>query len=357
MNTPESHVDICRFGGELHISCNYSTSSDIKKGFISKINSSVPSKVVISSTKGCKANEFSLVNTNFKCICTAERKYSNFISIEPFEVKQRSSGNSINLSDKQYQSSRNSKIKFSKDDWESFFSSNIQDYSNKRFISSIQDGLPSSLRPYIWIRIAKVGKLKLNYFENIYERLISINNSTFVSSINKDIERTFFAEELSSESKMGLFNILKAYSEFDRNIGYCQGINFLALQILTVLKEEENSFWVLIYLMNDRGWRNLFLPGTPKLIKLMKQFEITIKTNLPKLHEHLKKVGMVFDELCGLFQSYFTTIFSFQVLNSFSLRVWDLFFHKEGYAIIEILINLLYLNETHILGLSYEVST
>lgn len=42
-----------------------------------------------------------------------------------------------------------------------------------------------------------------------------------------------------------LRRVLKAYSVYDREIGYCQGMNFIAGMFLTLMSEEE-SFWMLV---------------------------------------------------------------------------------------------------------------
>lgn len=42
-----------------------------------------------------------------------------------------------------------------------------------------------------------------------------------------------------------LRRVLKAYSVYDREIGYCQGMNFIAGMFLTLMPEEE-SFWLLV---------------------------------------------------------------------------------------------------------------
>jgi hypothetical protein len=42
-----------------------------------------------------------------------------------------------------------------------------------------------------------------------------------------------------------LRRVLKAYSLYDREIGYCQGMNFIAGMFLTLMSEEE-AFWLLV---------------------------------------------------------------------------------------------------------------
>jgi hypothetical protein len=42
-----------------------------------------------------------------------------------------------------------------------------------------------------------------------------------------------------------LRRVLRAYSLYDREVGYCQGMNFIAGMFLTFVSEEE-AFWLLV---------------------------------------------------------------------------------------------------------------
>ena len=52
-----------------------------------------------------------------------------------------------------------------------------------------------------------------------------------------------------NSGKNRLFNILHAYSGFDQEIGYSQGMNFLAAMLLLNIAEEEDAFWCLVSIM------------------------------------------------------------------------------------------------------------
>eukprot|EP00349_Pseudokeronopsis_sp_Brazil_P004641 CAMPEP_0202967144 /NCGR_PEP_ID=MMETSP1396-20130829/11925_1 /ASSEMBLY_ACC=CAM_ASM_000872 /TAXON_ID= /ORGANISM="Pseudokeronopsis sp., Strain Brazil" /LENGTH=69 /DNA_ID=CAMNT_0049691881 /DNA_START=427 /DNA_END=636 /DNA_ORIENTATION=+ len=60
--------------------------------------------------------------------------------------------------------------------------------------------------------------------------------------IGKDLPRTLtFMKEFNVEPTSGknkLYNVLKAYSNFDHKVGYCQGINYLAAMLLTHVEDE-----------------------------------------------------------------------------------------------------------------------
>ena len=55
-----------------------------------------------------------------------------------------------------------------------------------------------------------------------------------------------------------LMNILKAYAALDPEVGYCQGMNFLAGVLLMYLPSEADAYGALVVLMRQRGLRELY---------------------------------------------------------------------------------------------------
>jgi hypothetical protein len=53
-------------------------------------------------------------------------------------------------------------------------------------------------------------------------------------------------------------NILKAYAALDPEVGYCQGMNFLAGVLLMYLPSEADAYGALVVLMQQRGLRELY---------------------------------------------------------------------------------------------------
>ena len=77
--------------------------------------------------------------------------------------------------------------------------------------------------------------------KGLYEKLVGRGNQAeWASDINKDINRTFpglpffNSEQFGFNGQNALLNILIAYSEYDKKVGYCQSMNFLAAFILLV---------------------------------------------------------------------------------------------------------------------------
>mmetsp|Transcript_26703 Transcript_26703/g.23657 ORF Transcript_26703/g.23657 Transcript_26703/m.23657 type:complete len:111 (+) Transcript_26703:421-753(+) len=94
--------------------------------------------------------------------------------------------------------------------------------------------------------------------------------SSFAYRIKKDIPRTFpdnnFFKENEKERQRNLLNILLAYSNFDPEVGYTQGMNFLVATLIyhvhleQIEKDyfvidndfEEDVFWIFVYIMDNK---------------------------------------------------------------------------------------------------------
>ena len=88
-----------------------------------------------------------------------------------------------------------------------------------------------------------------------------------------------------------LFDVLRAYSVYDVEVGYCQGMGFVTGLFLCHLNSED-SFWLLVALMRERALRGVFRPGLPKFDTIMYQFDCAMQKIMPKLSNHLTVEGI-----------------------------------------------------------------
>ena len=58
-----------------------------------------------------------------------------------------------------------------------------------------------------------------------------------------------------------LNSVLVAYSVYDMEVGYIQGLNLIAGILLYHIKSEEQTFWALVELMEEQELRMIYLPG------------------------------------------------------------------------------------------------
>lgn len=82
----------------------------------------------------------------------------------------------------------------------------------------------------VWQLFAKSKDIKL---EQKYMQLLK-DGSVYEKAILRDLERTFphYDYFQTKEGQDALFNVVKAYSLYDSDIGYCQGIAFIAGPLL-----------------------------------------------------------------------------------------------------------------------------
>eukprot|EP00775_Hariotina_reticulata_P008509 gene8509-8691_t len=93
-----------------------------------------------------------------------------------------------------------------------------------------------------------------------YEDMLLLTpNQEAAADIEKDISRTFpnMKRFATAEGQEALRRVLLAYAAYDPEVGYCQGLNFVAGLLLMYLPER-HAFGGLVVLMHDRGLRNYY---------------------------------------------------------------------------------------------------
>jgi hypothetical protein len=131
-------------------------------------------------------------------------------------------------------------------------------------------------------------------------------------------------EEQSSQGRNSLFNVLKAYSLHDEQVGYCQGMGFPAGLFLMYMTEEE-AFWMLHCIARGEKYllNGLWSPGFPLLFQCFYQHAELLKKHCPKLSAHLlAQEPPIVPELYAT--HWFMTLFSYNLPFDVVLRVWDI---------------------------------
>ncbi|OJD33339.1 gtpase activating protein [Diplodia corticola] len=140
--------------------------------------------------------------------------------------------------------------------------------------------------------------------------------------IKRDLgARTSYSKYLMAAGLQdGLFNLCKAYALFDAEVGYPQGVNFIAMPLLFNMPEEE-AFCLLVRLMNKYGLRDLFVHDMPGLHLHLYQFERLLEEFEPALYCHLHRRG-VSPQLYAT--QWFLTLFAYRFPLQLVLRIYDL---------------------------------
>lgn len=130
----------------------------------------------------------------------------------------------------------------------------------------VRKGIPHHFRAIVWQLLCGAAEAdKKQYAEYIKA------TSACEKVIRRDIARTYpehdFFKEKDGLGQEALFNVMKAYSLHDREVGYCQGSGFIVGLLLMQMPEEE-AFAVLVQIMQQHRMRDMFKPSMAELGKL-----------------------------------------------------------------------------------------
>uniref|UniRef100_A0AAY5ESD3 Rab-GAP TBC domain-containing protein n=1 Tax=Electrophorus electricus TaxID=8005 RepID=A0AAY5ESD3_ELEEL len=197
----------------------------------------------------------------------------------------------------------------------------VRKKKEKQLKDLVRKGIPHHFRAIVWQLLCNAQNLPI---KDQYSELLKMT-SPCEKLIRRDIARTYpeheFFKEKDSLGQEVLFNVMKAYSLVDREVGYCQGSAFIVGLLLMQMPEEE-AFCVFVKLMQDYRLRELFKPSMAELGLCMYQFECMIQEQLPELHIHFQAQSFHTSMYAS---SWFLTIF----LTSFPLpvatRIFDIF--------------------------------
>jgi len=143
---------------------------------------------------------------------------------------------------------------------------------------------------------------------------------------------------------------LKAYSLYDPQVGYCQGLPFVVAILLLNMPDEE-AFCLLVRLMHSYDLRGHFLPEMPRLQLRLYQFERLIEEYLPVFHVHFLRQGVK----STMFSSqWFLTLFSYRFPHDMVFRIFDNILATGVEALFGFGLVMLQKNEEKLLAMKFE---
>ncbi|KAJ3284376.1 GTPase-activating protein [Borealophlyctis nickersoniae] len=240
-------------------------------------------------------------------------------------------------------------------DWD-FWGKVMNDYEAtarrhpRTFTRKLQLGIPDAIRGMVWQLMCKGKSPDL---EIQYAHLLT-RTSTHEKIIQRDLSRTFPKHERFMEvggpGQESLFNVIKAYSLYDPEIGYCQGIAFIVGPLLLNMPDEE-AFCVLVRLMKDYNLRELYTPQMVGLQLRLYQFDKIVEEQFPAVHKHLEAQ----DIKSTMYASqWFMTMFAYRFPLPIVFRIMDIIFAEGVDAMLRFALALIKRNADHILTLDFE---
>lgn len=226
----------------------------------------------------------------------------------------------------------------------------VQKKKEKHIKELVRKGIPHHFRAIVWQLLCSAQSMPI---KDQYAELLKMT-SPCEKLIRRDIARTYpehnFFKEKDSFGQEVLFNVMKAYSLVDREVGYCQGSAFIVGLLLMQMPEEE-AFCVFVKLMQDYRLRELFKPSMAELGLCMYQFECMIQEHLPELFVHFQSQSFHTSMYAS---SWFLTIFLTTFPLPIATRIFDIFMSEGLEIVFRVGLALLQMNQAELMQLDME---
>lgn len=203
--------------------------------------------------------------------------------------------------------------------------------NKEKFVDRVSKGPPESFRWVSWLILQHVPEEKSEgIFITYFRKELSEEINT---QIKKDLNRTLTEEQQSlniPETQELLYKILKAFASVDKQVSYCQGMNFIAGFLLLISDFNElESFYMMVSLFSNEnnkvnqdtfGLRGFFLDNFPLLKLYLYYFDYFFIKKLPNLKAHFTKLEIP-DEVW--IAKWFQTLFVIVLPANSVIRLWD----------------------------------
>ncbi|KAF4118894.1 TBC1 domain family member 1 isoform X2 [Onychostoma macrolepis] len=220
-------------------------------------------------------------------------------------------------------------------------------FDTEEIHKAVGQGVPRQHRGEIWKFLSEQYLLRKEVpstkpptndtpYKELLKQLTSQQHAILI-----DLGRTFpthpyFSAQLGA-GQLSLYNLLKAYSLLDPEVGYCQGLSFVA-GVLLLHMSEEDAFHMLKFLMYDMGLRKQYRPDMIILQIQMYQLSRLLHDYHRELYTHLEQ----YEIGPSLYAApWFLTAFASHFPLGFVARVFDMLFLQGSEVIFKVALSLL----------------
>ncbi|XP_070686388.1 carabin isoform X2 [Pempheris klunzingeri] len=188
----------------------------------------------------------------------------------------------------------------------------------------------------------------------------SVDDITLFRQIALDLQRSFpthrslmgdSPEAIEGQAK--LFRVLIAYARYSPQVGYSQGMSYIAAVLLMQLGEEE-AFWALTALLDKPKYlAEVFDLSLTKVQHQVRVFDQFLKHRKPQLSQHMESVGVL---SVHFVMPWFLTLFTSLPCWDSVLAVWDLIILHGLPAVFRTALTIIELMEPRLMGLNDEAA-
>ncbi|KAL6116617.1 usp6nl [Pungitius sinensis] len=229
--------------------------------------------------------------------------------------------------------------------------------NSEKLVRRVYKGIPLQLRGEVWcllLDIPKIKEEKKDFYEKLKARARGV--SPDIRQIDLDVNRTYRDHVMFMHrydvKQQALFHVLTAYSMYNTEVGYCQGMSQITA-LLLIYMNEEDAFWALVKLLSGQkhAMHGFFIPGFPKLMRFQEHHDRLLRKLMPKLKQHLDNQEV----LTSLYtMKWFFQCFLDRTPFTLTLRIWDIYILEGERVLPTMSYTILKLHRKHLMKLSME---
>uniref|UniRef100_A0A8C1WM18 Growth hormone regulated TBC protein 1b n=1 Tax=Cyprinus carpio TaxID=7962 RepID=A0A8C1WM18_CYPCA len=200
--------------------------------------------------------------------------------------------------------------------WSKLLQRTVKLEKNVKVKRYVRKGVPFENRTQIWMAASGA--------QDQLERNPGCYHSILKAEHDPNIE-----EVIHPCLQKALFNVLLAYGHHNKDVGYCQGMNFIAGYLLIITKDEEKSFWLMDALLGK------ILPDyyTPTMLGLKMDQEVLgelVRMKIPAVWQVMNRHDVMWTLVVS---RWFICLYVDILPVETVLRIWDCLFY-EGSKIL-----------------------
>ncbi|KFW08451.1 USP6 N-terminal-like, partial [Fulmarus glacialis] len=228
--------------------------------------------------------------------------------------------------------------------------------NSEKFHRRIYKGIPLQFRGQVWSLLLDVPKMK-EEMKDFYNKLKcqARGSSPDIRQIDLDVNRTYrdhiMFRDRYGVKQQSLFHVLAAYSIYNTEVGYCQGMSQITALLLMYMNEED-AFWALVKLLSGPKHAMHGMEFHVKIFFMDSARHYLIFVSIFKLLRFLQ-------DSQDMSTSFYTTKWFFQCFLdrtpfTLSLRIWDIYILEGERVLTAMSYTILKLHRKHLMKLQME---
>ncbi|XP_063224392.1 growth hormone-regulated TBC protein 1-A isoform X2 [Bacillus rossius redtenbacheri] len=216
----------------------------------------------------------------------------------------------------------------------------------------VRKGIPGEHRGLVWLTVSGAERLREQRGPDLYQRLLSQPlDEDIVDTVRTDLPRTFpdnIFFSATAAHQQQLYNVLVAYAHNNRDVGYCQGLNYVAGLLLLATKSEDTTFWLLKVLV-EHILPSYYTRTMQGVITDIAVLEELVRLKVPEVHRHVAALGLPWAVIAT---KWFICLFAEVLPTETVLRIWDCLFYEGSKILFRVCLTLIKRNRESLLQCS-----